>query len=184
MINKSFGASLNFIFWGGIHGFLLIVNHGYRKIKDNFPIIKIGPIFSWLITFFCINISWVPFRTSNVDETLVVWKSIFSIDNFILPSSLSNLGLPTKEFIDVVDYYNVSFILLISLSIIFFLPNVYQVFSKYNIAIKSKGYFFYSYSKYNLKWKPNFLYLILIILIFFTSLGKMSEQKEFLYFQF
>ena len=178
------GASLNFIFWGGIHGFLLIVNHVYRKIKDIFPIIKIGPIFSWLITFFCINISWVPFRTSNLDETIVVWKSIFSMDNFILPSSLSMLGFKTQEFIEDVDYYNVSIMLFISLSIIFFLPNIYQIFSKYDVALKSKGYFSNGYSKFNLKWKPNHLYLIFLILIMFISLGKMSDQKEFLYFQF
>ena len=178
------GASINFIFWGMIHGFFLIVNHAYRKIKEKISILKISPMFSWLITFFCINLSWVPFRTSNFNETIVVWKSIFSIDNFILPSSISMLGLPTKEFIQIVDYYNVSIVILISLIIVFFLPNIYQVFSTYNVALKSKGYFSDSYSKLNFRWKPNYLWLFLLILSVFFSLGKLSEQKEFLYFQF
>ena len=89
------------------------------------------------------------------------------------------LGFKTQEFIEDVDYYNVSIMLFISLSIIFFLPNIYQIFSKYDVALKSKGYFSNGYSKFNLKWKPNHLYLIFLILIMFISLGKMSDQKEF-----
>ena len=109
---------------------------------------------------------------------------MFSIDNFNFPRSFEKFGVPTKEFLENIDYFNTSVVIFISLLIVIFLPNIYQIFSKYNVAFKSKGYFLESYSKFNIRWKPNYLWLFFLILSMFLCLGKISEQREFLYFQF
>ena len=177
------GASVNFILWGMIHGVFFVINHGYKKISEKLKFLKIHWFLCWFITFFCINLSWVPFRTTNLSEALVVWKSMFSINNFYLPESIEILGLPTKEFLQNIDYTG-SFLLIFSLFIVLLVPNVYQLFSKYNFSFKSEGYFTNSYSKINFKWQANYLWLILSILAIFLCFGEMSENKEFLYFQF
>ena len=92
--------SLNkFYFLGIIHGFFLIVNHGYRKIVGNLPILKINSIFSWFLTFFCINLSLgFHLELLILTKQLLFGRACFQLIILILPRSLSkNLGLKLKN---------------------------------------------------------------------------------------
>ena len=85
------GASWNFVLWGGLHGFYLILNKIIRRYKaqrksrrviNNFTPIKI------LFTYLLILITWLPFRSNNLDVTISIFSNIL---NFTGNVSYSNV---------------------------------------------------------------------------------------------
>lgn len=60
------GASWTFVFWGGLHGLYLAINHGFRavtapiaaKLDDS----KVFAVASWCLTFLAVVVAWVFFR--------------------------------------------------------------------------------------------------------------------------
>ena len=82
------GPSWNFILFGTFHGFGLIINHIYKKYI-NFNLSKY--IF-WFLTFNFINISFIIFRTDEIDNLIIIFNKMINI-NFFLNDSFF------KEFI-------------------------------------------------------------------------------------
>lgn len=82
------GPSWNFILFGAFHGFGLIINHIYKKYI-NFNLSKY--IF-WFLTFNFINISFIIFRTDEIDNLIIIFNKMINI-NFFLNDSFF------KEFI-------------------------------------------------------------------------------------
>jgi alginate O-acetyltransferase complex protein AlgI len=80
------GPSWNFVVFGVIHGFGLIINNTYRRFLNY----HIPNFFSWIITFLYINFSFIFFRIQSLDEALVVCKNLFMFNNFELPNNLDN----------------------------------------------------------------------------------------------
>ena len=72
------GASWKFVFWGAGHGLLLIIHKlivlKFPK-KINHPIYQ---LFSWVITFICVSLLWVPFRAVSMEDAWLVYQKIFS----------------------------------------------------------------------------------------------------------
>ncbi len=68
------GANWNFVLWGGLHGVALAVNKLWRKCSEDrwtFP----APL-GWLLTLLFVMVCWVPFRSSNFSDTLVLLKAL------------------------------------------------------------------------------------------------------------
>ena len=64
------GADWAFVLWGGLHGFYLIVNHGYRKLAETGALSGIAPLVSligWPLTFLAVALAWVPFRANGLE---------------------------------------------------------------------------------------------------------------------
>ncbi|MDY6896734.1 MAG: MBOAT family protein, partial [Cyanobacteriota bacterium] len=66
------GAGWTFVFWGGLHGTYLVINHQYRSLRKrlghdlrNTNWLDRG--FGWLITFVAVVIGWVFFRAESID---------------------------------------------------------------------------------------------------------------------
>jgi alginate O-acetyltransferase complex protein AlgI len=68
------GASWNFVIWGGIHGGMLVIERAqgkdafYKKMPKTIRII---------ITYFIVIMAWVFFRTANLPEALLYFRSLF-----------------------------------------------------------------------------------------------------------
>lgn len=76
------GANWKFIFWGAGHGILLIL-HKIFLLK--FPKKIDNPIFnfvSWLFTFICVSLLWIPFRAGSIEETIFIYNKIFTDIDF------------------------------------------------------------------------------------------------------
>ena len=66
------GAAWTFVFWGALHGVLLIVNHLWRAVGLGFP----RPV-GWVLTFLAVCFGWVFFRASSIDAAwAMVWTMI------------------------------------------------------------------------------------------------------------
>lgn len=66
------GAGWTFIFWGGLHGLYICINHLWRKAGQSMP----KPI-GWFITFMAVNIAWVFFRAESFQTAFVVLSAMF-----------------------------------------------------------------------------------------------------------
>ncbi len=75
------GASLTFLFWGGLHGCYLILNHLWRRWMP----IPLPPLLAFSLTFLAIVISWVPFRAANLADCFLMYKLMLGLDGIVLP---------------------------------------------------------------------------------------------------
>ena len=54
------GAGWTFVFWGGLHGVLLMINHLWRRTRIELP-----KLVCWLLTFAGVVVCWVFFRAAS-----------------------------------------------------------------------------------------------------------------------
>ena len=86
------GASWNFIMWGGLHGFALVINKFWRstllpslgfeaadlkKSFSRFPLVVLR-IVPWLLTFHFVCFCWIFFRNATFADSWVMLNQIFS----------------------------------------------------------------------------------------------------------
>lgn len=65
------GAGWTFIFWGGLHGLYICINHMWRKAGRSLP----KPA-GWLVTFMAVNIAWVFFRADDFGTAFAVIQAM------------------------------------------------------------------------------------------------------------
>lgn len=133
------GAGWTFIFWGILHGVFICINHLWRKLNISLPV-----FISWLMTFNCVNIAWILFRSENIYDAINIILAMFS-SNF------------TYELFSIKQII----IVLVCLSIVILLPNVEIIVKKY-MKINYKYLFLmvtlFLISFFNMYRKTEFLY--------------------------
>ena len=196
------GAGWTFIFWGGLHGFYLVINHLYRSLRhawghnikhDGWLLRGVG----WITTFIAVVISWVFFKANSFETAISILKSMFgfrgiSLAQFLDPhlGFLRNFGVEFLGFtvnVGISQKY-ATFGIIILLLIVWFTPNTQQWMNKYNPALTEPieyyqtpwGYKFWQL----LSWRPNKIWTIVIAGLTSLSLLCFSRVSEFLYFQF
>ena len=70
------GAGWTFVLWGGLHGIFLMINHQWRRLGIQLPI-----VLDWGITFLCVVICWVFFRAESFAAGWSVVVAMFSVGN-------------------------------------------------------------------------------------------------------
>ena len=193
------GAGWTFLLWGALHGFYLIINHLWRIVFINNVKTKIGSILSWVITFLAIVFAWVPFRASDLQSAKAIFEAMIGVNGFLLPESylvLLNKLPGFGDFLmsigfkfgvpDLFEGINQIILILISLLIVLLMPNVNQFMSNdiHNKNNEQKDVKIKHYGLRFLIWRPSLFYSILTALIFTVAVFGMSENSEFLYFQF
>ena len=73
------GAGWTFVLWGALHGFYLMINHGWSAIFKGKIKTKVGLIIAWAITFLAVVISWVPFRAESIEGMGNVLSGMFGL---------------------------------------------------------------------------------------------------------
>jgi len=196
------GAGWTFIFWGGLHGMYLVINHLYRSIRkslghnlknDGWLLRGIG----WLTTFVAVVISWVFFRANNFETATSILSSMFGFNGIQLPiflepyfGFLRNLGVGFLGFtvnVGIGQKY-AAFGIFILLLVAWFTPNTQQWMGNYNPTLtepieQNKSKWEQSFWK-SLSWKPNKVWTVIIAGLTSLSLLCFSRVSEFLYFQF
>jgi alginate O-acetyltransferase complex protein AlgI len=174
------GAGWTFVFWGGLHGIYLCINHqwrAFRKLlghdlrKSNWWSRSLGCI----ITFVAVVVAWVFFRAENIKVALAIIKPMFGTKGF----SFSSYVVPSVKQ-ELLKY----------LILIWFLPNTQQWLFKYRPSLTqplsdlSSSWYNRLSSKF--QWQPNTTFgLILGILAFIVTKTLLNApQSEFLYFNF
>ena len=196
------GAGWTFIFWGGLHGVYLVINHLYRSVRkglghnlknDSWLLQGIG----WLTTFIAVVISWVFFRANNFETAISILKSMIGFNGIELPiflepylGFLRNLGIGFLGFtvnVGISQKY-ATFGIIILLLIAWFTPNTQQWMGKYNPTLTEPIEHYRSLWEQKiwqaLVWRPNKIWTVIIAGLTSLSLLCFSRVSEFLYFQF
>lgn len=101
------GPAMHFIFWGGYHGFFVIIEkflknkHWYQNIPGWIKI---------LCTFFIVNLGWLFFRAENFHQIVIAVKTMFG------------LYKPVQVFYGFEYYFSPSVLLMLGIAILFSLP--------------------------------------------------------------
>lgn len=89
------GANWTFVIWGALHGFYLISSRMTadvrKRIAERLQLARIQRLVTWsniLVTFGLVVIGWIFFRAENVDQALLIFKKIASLDLSLNPSML------------------------------------------------------------------------------------------------
>ena len=178
------GAGWTFVIWGVFHGVLISLNHLFRAWgKLNYSNFKIPRLFcnrtlSWIFTFILISVSWVFFRSENLNEAFQIIASLLGLNGIDLPRffNFSNQftffsyegALPNK----VIDRELIP-LLVVLLGIVRFFPNTIQL-----VGISSE-------SEKEKKSLPSWLIGFCGLLLFLgvkTSFENITH--EFIYFRF
>lgn len=159
------GAGWNFVIWGGLHGFYLIVNHVFRKTQLAFKLSnsKIFSKLAWTITFFGVTLAWVFFRAETFEGALGILHAMFTISENTYASSIWDD--------DFKGLYTISLLF----GIVLTLPNSQQIVGYHS---QQKPFF------RSLYWKPSLQFSLLSAFILILVTFNMLKISPFLYFQF
>ncbi len=158
------GASWMFVIWGAMHGVAIVIHRIWGELG-----FKMNKFLAWFITFNFINISWVFFRAKEVEETVAILKAMFGMKSITLHLYLEDRLSFLKEYgIKFEAWYIIEkskfFMLTLLIAFIF-------TFSKNSIELSRN-------------FKPNFIYKVFVLSIFFYSLMNLTQFSDFLYFNF
>jgi alginate O-acetyltransferase complex protein AlgI len=86
------GANWTFVFFGGMHGLYIVINHLWRKFfpvlnnqdKKNQSYRGLKLTLGWLLTFLAVNITSVMFRADSVPTAIMVYKGMLGVNGFSL----------------------------------------------------------------------------------------------------
>jgi hypothetical protein len=198
------GAGWTFIFWGGLHGLFLVINHVWNnaKLKIMGAEIKssqVGKLISWMITMVVVVIAWVPFRASSIEGASNILTGMMGINGRLsLPSSwagrlgeiepwLIEHGIVVNKISNNGIYSEPKIVLL---WIIFLLltatlfPNTQQLLRHYRPALKTNKNELPRSSYPWAEWRPILPWTLFITSIFVIAVLSLNQISEFLYFQF
>mgnify|MGYP001337358026 CR=1 FL=1 len=163
------GAGWTFIIWGLIHGLVLSVEIGFKKLQ--FKTEAIPDIFKTFYVFFILIISNIFFRAISVNDAFVIIQKIV-LDIPIFVSLLLNEGiLMAWKFIKGVGIGMTSVEVIFSIFLIIGLEIVQMIY-RFN---KFKLFYFNN--------TPTRIISYFLILFFILFLG-VFEEESFIYFQF
>ena len=105
------GPSWGYILFGSMHGLGLVINHTYK----NFIKINLNKYVSWFITFNFINVSFVFFRSKDIETTINILKSMVGINGydytFLLNQNIANILIFAGSFAICLLFKNTNFLI-------------------------------------------------------------------------
>ncbi|MEM9265235.1 MAG: MBOAT family protein [Cyanobacteria bacterium P01_F01_bin.13] len=196
------GAGWNFIFWGGLHGTALIINHQWRAFRlklghsiedDSWISKRIG----WGLTFLFVVVAWVYFRASTFSAANIVLASMVGANGIELPNvlqpllgSLQVLGVGFEGFSLTLDLHEMKALLWVTilLLIVFLMPNTKEWMGGYSPVLHAPSRLGTLFSENRifalLQWRPGNAWSLIMAVTTAVSILALNQVSEFLYFQF
>ena len=192
------GASWNFLLWGTLHSFFIIICYVWGTICTNLKIDfsrnSIYRICSVLLTFLSVTLSFVPFRSQNIEASISFYKSLIPSKNIFLPNELiGHWHYFFEKYLNIIPYFNFDFSGKYILSVenlqnssVFIVLSFFIVWTLRNsnsfVEIKKNQLVFPQLDRFNIN--PFGVYIVYIM--FFLSLISIFNisPSPYLYFQF
>jgi hypothetical protein len=144
------------------------------------------------MTFLAVLIAWVPFRAPDLASTLTIYKGMFGLNGFTLPSDYAPRLTAMQPLLDLlgVTYVKgpilfdgtrqlVNFALV--LAFVWLMPNVVDIFQRNNPALLPDNYMpahtFWP-------WRRNLRWAVGAGLIAYLAIAGIGRTIDFIYFQF
>jgi hypothetical protein len=196
------GAAWTFVIWGALHGFYLLVNHAFRRLRGRSrPRSAGGALCSWAFTFLAVVVAWVFFRASDADAAVRLLGGMAGMNGFVSihtapvidPAALLHrygLTVPGEIIPGFVPRLAIIWVA-VGLGIALFFPNTQQIFRLPfeppipHLADRQRKP---PYSRplllRSLHWRPSLRWAVACALLYAGSIIWMSGTTRFLYFQF
>jgi hypothetical protein len=88
------GASWTYVFWGGLHGCYLLVNHLWQSLihkRDPSQVSWLTFFFGGLLTFVAVVVAWVVFRAETLESARGVLAGMAGLNGITLPGQIVSL---------------------------------------------------------------------------------------------
>lgn len=196
------GASWSFVVWGGLHGLYLVINQAWRALRRRLGYSRktpswIGQRAAWAITFLAVVIGWVFFRAKSFDGALTVLSAMAGSNGISLPRAfatglgdmsgwLAAYGFDYRGMFrnGLASWQDALMLLLVASSVAFLAPNTQQLLIRYRPAFETYRDEITKYRNGWLEWSPSVRYGIATALLLLYALGDLTDELEFLYYQF
>ncbi|CCQ75485.1 MBOAT family protein [Magnetospira sp. QH-2] len=192
------GAGWTFVFWGALHGFYLMVNHGWQALCGHWGMRPVGPrwiwrILSWSLTFLAVMIAWVFFRAENFDAAINILAGLtaqegrlvvtISYLQFFEPLApwLGPVGFAEKGLLYFTGREQIQATLLI-LGLALVMPNTQEWAHRFAPAFEKVAR--PRYLPDLLCWRPTRVWAVGLIAMATYALIMALQPNEFLYWQF
>ena len=166
------GAQMTYVVWGGIHGFIQILEKEAADLIKKLGIKVKTEVFSYkvlkmLFTYFVVTIAWIFFRADNVSLAFAYIRQMFTNFDFavLFNGSLYKLGLVKNDMT----------VLCIGVVILFLTELV-----RYKKNMRIEKYL----CTQNLWFKWAVLIVMILCVVLFGEYGINYNAAEFIYFQF
>lgn len=191
------GAGWNFILWGGLHGFYLIIHQLYRGWIGS---VQTSNIWSGrILTFVVVIIAWTPFRAESLHGTLQIFIGMAGLHGIKFPLLFAPIIDDLPSIITSIGFHGIvakampsihaSTLLVVFPSLLVFvwgMPNVYQWMYQVSPVLELPGYPSLKAIEHRwfLAWSTDFRYSYALAILFFLCLMNLTTNANFIYFQF
>jgi D-alanyl-lipoteichoic acid acyltransferase DltB (MBOAT superfamily) len=189
------GAGWTFVLWGALHGVYLMINHGWRSLRQRIGLAAatstLGRLPSIALTFLAVVVAWVFFRAESMTAAFAMLRAMAGGNGVVLPlspvlsslaSPLSAWGIGVGEFAAYAQMSSAPTKMLFGLFacgvIAWGFPNSQQLLDGHRPALEAAP------SASRLRWRPSAGWTALTVVGLFYALIEMGKVSEFLYFQF
>ncbi len=182
------GAGWTFILWGGVHGFFLMVNHGWIALTRDrsWAQGRLMRVFYRVVTFVSVVAAWVLFRAERLSDAVLLLRGMAGQTGVLLPHFFGNLfgvhlpvwlnsgsgefGIGDRAIVRIVIF----------LVVAFFAPNTQQIMARANPALEEAE----GLAPTPLRWSLTPSWACAVGLLWALILCSLNEVSEFIYFQF
>ncbi|ASP35756.1 MBOAT family protein [Labrenzia sp. VG12] len=179
------GASWTFVFWGGLHGAYLAINHGWSALVERGYVPSLLPpvaanLLARTLTLLAVVVAWVFFRAESFSGASNILAGMTGLSTVYEPRLWESLLTGTAS---------VWAAMICLAAIVFLLPNAIEFTEKYNPVLglkklvkqrKSDGFL-------PVRWQPTAGWAAAVSVIFAVALVqtyRLAELTEFIYFNF
>jgi D-alanyl-lipoteichoic acid acyltransferase DltB (MBOAT superfamily) len=194
------GAGWNFVIWGALHGFYLVVNHAWDSIKPGWLRRERwwSLALARLLTLLAVTIAWVFFRAHTLGGATSMFSGMTNLpQNFAarlgpFADVLGALGFRFQgEYMVAANYQDLAW-LVVWIGIVWFVPNTQQIFRSHKPALDQlekpfgagrpppapmRGLGFW-------QWRPTWGWALVLAVVSVFGALSLFQVSEFLYFQF
>lgn len=190
------GAGWTFVAWGGLHGFYLIVNHGWQHLRERRGHragegTAAGRFAARIVTFVAVVIGWVFFRAVTFDDAVTILRGMAGLNGVALPNGIAvHLG-PLR---DVLAHWGIAYTLgggsqlvfqyawiTVLLPLAWLAPNTQQIMRRFDPALA-----FQPRPEHapHVAWHPTAAWALILAVVTAGGLLSLFRVSEFLYYQF
>jgi alginate O-acetyltransferase complex protein AlgI len=176
------GAGWTFIIWGSLHGFYLVANHEWRRLRGQR---SSHPVCGWRagvsrgVTFLAVVVAWVFFRADGLGQAGTILSAMIggygagSAGELVCTSTSQTsclFGIPAA-------WYWIAALL----SIAFFAPNTQQVMWLWKPTLDDIPII---QAPSRLWFVPTLRWALATGVLFAVAIARLNEHSQFLYYQF
>ena len=171
------GAGWTFVFWGGLHGAYLMINHAWRSygggLRKGLVTVPGYQLFSWGLCFLAVLIAWVFFRAETFAGAQTMLNAMAQLSE--LPGGFGRSR----------DLVSVSHMLLLALAavIAFTLPNVQSWMARERVVLTSR-----EIEPFRWGWQRTAVWgglaAVPAVIALYKIIYLQNRVTEFIYFQF